>query len=346
MWRCSRSSASQGIRCCLVTATRDRSDPDTAADTSTPWDERAAFTARRGVPWWGAVLVALGMAVVGAVVDTRVSEALGPIFQGCYVAGAVIAVLAVRRGNLFGPMVQPPLILAVTIPPVVLTGSKVPAGSDLLGKALAVGTPLINAFPMMALATALTVVLGLYRTYRERNPNPARKGRTREDGGSASSPQTREASGEGERRRAGSRDDAARRGRSRPDGRGDASSRERSAGGRRGHRPEPDEADRPSRGQRGGRAPRRDAGEGRGERGRAREASTPPGDPGRAPRRRPAASSEVPERRRRDDRPDTAGPRRPRRTPPPGEQPGKAGRPQPRGDERPRRRPHPRDERG
>ncbi|MFD2399119.1 DUF6542 domain-containing protein [Prauserella oleivorans] len=164
-----------------MTAIRDRrSDPDAAnEDAHIPWDERAALGARRGLPWWGAVLLAFGTAVVGAVLDTQINDGLSVLFHVIYLIGAVTAVGAVRRRNLFGPMVQPPLILAVTVPAVVLTGSGLPESSDTLAKLLAIGTPLINGFPMMAVTTALTVGLGLYRMYRERDPEASAKPRAK-----------------------------------------------------------------------------------------------------------------------------------------------------------------------
>jgi hypothetical protein len=75
------------------------------------------------------VLLALGAAVTGAVVDMGTSHALGPIFQGGYLLGCVAAVCRVRRRNLFGPMVQPPLILLVVTASVVLLASGKPPGA-------------------------------------------------------------------------------------------------------------------------------------------------------------------------------------------------------------------------
>jgi hypothetical protein len=153
-----------------VTAIRDRqSDPD-ADDVSVPWDERLVVGSRRGLPWWLAVLLALGLAVVGAVLGKPAQGNLPLVFKVCYVAGAVLAVCLVRRRGIFGPMVQPPLVLAVTVPAVVLatSGSQ---GGDTLSKALNIATPLINGFPTMAITTGITLLIGLIRIFRERDPN-------------------------------------------------------------------------------------------------------------------------------------------------------------------------------
>ncbi|WP_019814218.1 DUF6542 domain-containing protein, partial [Saccharomonospora saliphila] len=155
-----------------MTAIRDRrSDPDTADDaTAVPWDERSVVRARRGVPWWGAVLISLALAAAGAFAEQLLTGGLGVPFYACFVVGSLVAVLVARRRGVFGPMVQPPLIMAVVVPTSVLMASGLPEGSDMLSKALAVGTPLINSFPVMAGVTVVTVALGTWRMVRERAP--------------------------------------------------------------------------------------------------------------------------------------------------------------------------------
>ncbi|SFP36225.1 hypothetical protein SAMN05421810_102363 [Amycolatopsis arida] len=154
-----------------MTAVRDHERDPEATDGPVPWDQRLIAGDRRGLPWWGAVLLAFGLAVLGAVVGQQFGNPHGLLFQVCYFLGAVAAVAAVRRRNLFGPMVQPPLVMAVTVPGMVLLGPGLPANSDTLAKVLAIGRPLINGFPAMAITTAVTVGIGVYRMFRERDPN-------------------------------------------------------------------------------------------------------------------------------------------------------------------------------
>ncbi|GAB3489039.1 DUF6542 domain-containing protein [Amycolatopsis cihanbeyliensis] len=161
-----------------MTATRDRQYDREAEEGSVPWDERPVVGDRRGLPWWAAVLLAFGLAIAGAVINLQVQDELGLLFQGCYFVGAVTAVGAVRRRNLFGPMVQPPLILGITVPAVVLFASGQPSGSDTLAKVLAISTPLINGFPTMAVTTGATLLIGLFRIYRERDPYAPVKARS------------------------------------------------------------------------------------------------------------------------------------------------------------------------
>jgi hypothetical protein len=159
-----------------VTATRDR-DSDLDTDTGeVEWDERPMFGRRRGLPWWVAVLLALGLSAVSAMVDssrlvddTRLT-ALG-LYQVAFLAGCVLAVLAVRRRNLFGPIVQPPLIFAATFVPVQLT-ARTSTGAETGTKKVIfeVGLPMASSFPWMAGATAATIVLGIIRQLVQRDP--------------------------------------------------------------------------------------------------------------------------------------------------------------------------------
>ncbi|WP_438860606.1 DUF6542 domain-containing protein, partial [Amycolatopsis solani] len=113
---------------------------------------------------------------MGALLGKPSQANIPVVFVVCYIAGAVIAVCAVRRRGLFGPMVMPPLVLAVTVPGVILltSGSQ---GDDMLAKALNIGSPLINSFPMMAITTGITLLIGFVRIFRERDPDAPKKGK-------------------------------------------------------------------------------------------------------------------------------------------------------------------------
>ncbi|MEV4057424.1 DUF6542 domain-containing protein [Amycolatopsis sp. NPDC049688] len=113
---------------------------------------------------------------MGALLGKPSQSNIPVVFVACFIAGAVIAVCAVKRRGLFGPMVMPPLVLAVTVPTVILlTSGSQATGDDMLSKALSIGTPLINSFPMMAITTGITLLIGVVRIVRERDPDAPKK---------------------------------------------------------------------------------------------------------------------------------------------------------------------------
>ncbi|MPZ79432.1 MAG: hypothetical protein GEV28_03160, partial [Actinophytocola sp.] len=127
----------------------------------------------RGLPWWGAVLLAFGLAAIAAIIDMQRQGSLGKIYQGAYVVGCVAAICWVRRRSLFGPMVQPPLVFAVTaIGAVVALAPDTGAGGGLKQLVFTVALPLTSNFPTMAFTTGVTVAIGVFRLWHERNPDP------------------------------------------------------------------------------------------------------------------------------------------------------------------------------
>jgi len=121
-----------------------------------------------GMPWWAAIALALGLTAAGALADVQRLDRLGILFQACYCLGCLLAVILVQRKGLFGPMVAPPLILATAVPGVVLLAGSLPAAAGTAATVLAVGTPLINGFPTMAITTGLTLAVGGLRLVTRR----------------------------------------------------------------------------------------------------------------------------------------------------------------------------------
>ncbi len=62
----------------------------------------------------------------------------------------MLAIVLVQRRDLFVPMIQPPLLLAVSVPVAIAATGSLPASGGLVSSAPAVGAPLINGFPAMA----------------------------------------------------------------------------------------------------------------------------------------------------------------------------------------------------
>ncbi len=108
--------------------------------------------------------------MAGAFADIERLNRLGIVFQACYFLGCLLAVVVVQRKGLFGPMVQPPLILAVAVPGVILEVGSPPTDGGMVAAALAVGTPLIDGFPTMAITTGFTLVIGIFRLITQRRP--------------------------------------------------------------------------------------------------------------------------------------------------------------------------------
>src|SRR6478672_4444853 len=131
--------------------------------TSTPGRALASADASalptvRGLPSWGAVLVAVVFTAVGVVIDLNSTSAqsVGWPLRILFVAGVVLAALAVRRGAIFTAMVQPPLVLAAAI---VVGGLLDGSGGGLLNT----GLDVVRAFPLMVVGTAAGIVIGVIR---------------------------------------------------------------------------------------------------------------------------------------------------------------------------------------
>ncbi|GGP60353.1 DUF6542 domain-containing protein [Saccharothrix coeruleofusca] len=156
----------------MTAATRDRrGEPEDDEDFEpVRWNDRAMFGTFRGLPWWAAVLGAFALATIGTFIDVSSSRTVGWIFGITFFAGAVGAVVLVERRSMFGPVVQPPLVLAIVVPLVVLVTQGFPSGG-LTSVGLTLGKPLIDGFPAMALTTACTVLIGIYRVFTQKDPN-------------------------------------------------------------------------------------------------------------------------------------------------------------------------------
>ncbi|AZI57400.1 hypothetical protein EH165_03725 [Nakamurella antarctica] len=112
-------------------------------------------TTARGVPWWGAVLIAAILTVGGTAYDIGANNELGWPSRTLSILGAVISVLAVQRRSIFTPMVQPPLVVATSLLICTLIFSS--------GGVLDLGIKLVGAFPAMVMATVAALILGMIR---------------------------------------------------------------------------------------------------------------------------------------------------------------------------------------
>ena len=136
-----------------------------------PVGERSLINSVLGIPPLAAVGLAFGFTALGVFVDLQRIGTVGAVFQVLYFAGCVLAMTWVRRRNLFGPLVQPPLLLAVAVPAIVLMGDGGTGGGSAL---LSVGAPLINSFPTMAITSGVVLALGVLRLVVQREPRAPR----------------------------------------------------------------------------------------------------------------------------------------------------------------------------
>jgi hypothetical protein len=147
---------------------RDRPEPERGAGGRWPMADRSLLATVLGVPPIAAVGLAAALTAIGVLVDlTRVGN-LSIVFTVCHISGCVLAVAWVRRSGLFGPMVQPPLLVAAAVPVVVLLAGSPRPGQGVAEQLLVIGAPLVNAFPVMAWATGAVLALGLLRIVLQR----------------------------------------------------------------------------------------------------------------------------------------------------------------------------------
>ncbi|MDI2032874.1 hypothetical protein QFW96_29930 [Saccharopolyspora sp. TS4A08] len=155
-----------------MTAIRESQSASTTGNGAPEWGARSAFSTL-GVPLWGAVLLAAVPTAVGTLLDTLIWQQPGYIFKTAFFLGSLAAVLLVQRRSVFGPMVQPPLVLGIVMPVLVLiAGAGSTSGAGIAGKALSVARPLITSFPIMAGATAVALGIGLLRMFVTQKAEP------------------------------------------------------------------------------------------------------------------------------------------------------------------------------
>lgn len=141
--------------------------------TRVPAPHRSILPSVPGIPAGAAVAIAVACTFLGFLIDARgENNELTGTFNTLYVVGCVVAVLAVRYRGIFTTMVLPPLLLFVAVPLAYqqLTGRASTGLKDIL---LNLAIPLVNRFPIMALATALVLAIGAARILLHRREEAA-----------------------------------------------------------------------------------------------------------------------------------------------------------------------------
>ena len=111
------------------------------------------------------MLVAVTATAIGFAYDAGSgAKELSLVFAASYMAGCIVAVLAVRQTGVFTAVIQPPLILFGAVPTAyfLFHGAAFTGIKDAL---INFGYPLIERFPLMFFTSAAVLVIGMARWY-------------------------------------------------------------------------------------------------------------------------------------------------------------------------------------
>src|ERR1700739_4373219 len=117
-----------------------------------------------GVPWWGAVMIAVTATAIGFAFDAAGGGDLTHVFAALYMIGCIAAVLMVSQSGIFTAVVQPPMILFVSVPGAyfLFHGGKLAGFKDIVINCV---YPLIERFPLMVLTSGGVLLIGLLRWF-------------------------------------------------------------------------------------------------------------------------------------------------------------------------------------
>lgn len=130
--------------------------------TTLPAEKRSAVPGVRGLPWWGAFLLVVGSLFLGFFIDSGDNQ-LGRPYFALFAASCMVAVVLVEYRGLFVAAVQPPILMAASVPAfyhVMLSGT---SAASPKARLLSIGYPLVSRFPLMVGVTVTVLVLALLR---------------------------------------------------------------------------------------------------------------------------------------------------------------------------------------
>lgn len=142
---------------------RGRSAP---AATPNRLRSSAGATSRRGLPVWGALLLLVGVLVLGILIDAMRGEQLSTGFDLGIVVGSVLAILAVCRAGMFWIVVSPPIVYSLGAGISLYLRS---SGLHDRGVLIDAATNwLVYGFPAIAAATAAVLIIAGVRLITRR----------------------------------------------------------------------------------------------------------------------------------------------------------------------------------
>jgi hypothetical protein len=118
---------------------------------------RPARAPERGLPWWGALLVLIAIAAIGGIIDVLGSISVKGGFNFGIVVAAIVAVLAVKRSQMFPVVIAPPIVYSAGA----LFQLYVRSGGLSNRKVVldAAANYLVYGFPAIAAATAAVLII-------------------------------------------------------------------------------------------------------------------------------------------------------------------------------------------
>ena len=119
-----------------------------------------------GLPGWFAVLLLIGIAGVGGLIDSISGTAIRGAFNYGLVFASLVAILAVRRSQMFSVVIAPPLVYFVASAGLLYVRT---GGLHNRGKLIDAATNwIVYGFPAIAGATAVVLVVSGIRLVARR----------------------------------------------------------------------------------------------------------------------------------------------------------------------------------
>ena len=119
-----------------------------------------------GLPGWAAVLLLIAIAGVGGLIDQISASSLQGAFNWALILASLIAILAVRRSQMFSVVIAPPLVYFIaSAAKLYLTSNGL---KDRAALTNAAANWLVYGFPAIAGATAIVLLIAGLRTIARR----------------------------------------------------------------------------------------------------------------------------------------------------------------------------------
>ena len=120
----------------------------------------------RGLPWWGAMLVLIAIALVGGIIDTVGSISVRGGFNIGIVVASIVAILIVKRSHMFPIVISPPIVYSLAAVSQLYLRSNGLANKKVVFDAAA--NYLVYGFPAIAAASAAVLIIAGIRLITRR----------------------------------------------------------------------------------------------------------------------------------------------------------------------------------